>query len=182
MKYFVRVNGREIPVDVEGDKVTVGDRTISAALEPVPGTPVRHLVIDGRSSAMPVVARGRGEWTLSPQGERYDVEVVDERMRHIRSLTGGAEKRGGPTALRAPMPGLVVRIQVDVGQRVAAGTPVVVREAMKMENQLKAPAAAVVTAIHVTAGEAVEKGRVLLELGPDGDDAAQTPADPSGGT
>lgn len=182
MKYFVRVNGRDIAVEVEGDKVTIGERTMSAALEPVPGTPVRHLVIDGRSSAIPIVARGRGEWTLSPQGERYDVEVVDERMRHIRSLTGGGEKRGGPAALRAPMPGLVVRIQVDVGQRVTAGAPVVVLEAMKMENQLKAPAAAVVTAIHVTAGDAVEKGRVLLELGPDGEDVMQTTLEPPSGT
>ncbi len=168
MKYFVRVNGREIEVGVEGGEVTVDGRSMSAALEPVPGSPVRHLMVDGRSMAIPMVPGGRGEWTLTPHGERYDVEVVDERMRHIRSLTSAGEKHGGPTAIRAPMPGLVVRIQVDVGQRVTAGTPVVVLEAMKMENQLKAPAAAVVTAVHVSAGEAVEKGRVLLELGPDG--------------
>ena len=175
MKFFVRVNGREIEVEVEGGEVSVGGRTMTAALEPVPGTPVRLLVLDGRSTALPVVQGGRGEWTLAPHGERYDVEVVDERTRHIRSLTGTAEKRGGPALLRAPMPGLVVRVQVDVGQRVMAGTPVVVLEAMKMENQLKAPSAAVVTAVHVSAGEAVEKGRVLLELGPDGDDGASAP-------
>jgi pyruvate carboxylase subunit B len=175
MKFFVRVNGREIEVDVEGGEVSVGGRTTAATLEPVPGTPVRHLVLDGRSLALPVVQRGRGEWTLAPHGERYDVDVVDERTRHIRSLTGPGEKRGGPALLKAPMPGLVVRVQVDVGQRVTAGTPVVVLEAMKMENQLKAPAAAIVTAVHVAAGEAVEKGRVLLELGPDGDGDAAAP-------
>ena len=169
MKFFARVNGREIEVEVDGDRVTVGGLPVAAALVPVPGTPLRHLVLDGRSFALPIVAGGRGEWMLAPHGERYDVEVMDERTRHIRSLTGAGGKHSGPATLRAPMPGLVVRVQVDVGQRVTPGMPVIVLEAMKMENQLKAPSASVVTAIHVAAGEAVEKGRVLLELGPDGD-------------
>ena len=169
MKYFVRVNGREIEVSLDGDRVTVGGRTVPASLEAVPGSPLRHLVIEGHSFALPVQARGRGEWTLTPHGERFEVEVVDERTRHIRGLTSAGERRGGPAALKAPMPGLVVRVQVEVGQRVTAGTPVVVLEAMKMENQLKAPSAAVVTAVHVSAGEAVEKGRALLELGPEAD-------------
>ena len=169
MKYYVRVNGREIEVGLEGDQVTVGGRTVSASLEAVPGSPLRHLVLDGRSFTLPVEPKGRGEWTLTPHGERFDVEVVDERTRHIRGLTSTGDRRGGPAALKAPMPGLVVRVQVEVGQRLTAGSPVVVLEAMKMENQLKAPSAAVVTAVHVSAGEAVEKGRVLLELGPDAD-------------
>jgi pyruvate carboxylase subunit B len=169
MKYYVRVNGQEIEVSVDGDQVTVGGRTMTASLEAVPGSPLRHLVIDGHSFAIPVEPKGRGEWTLMPHGERFDVEVVDERTRHIRGLTSTGDRRSGPAALKAPMPGLVVRVQVEVGQRVTAGTPVVVLEAMKMENQLKAPSAAVVTAVHVSAGEAVEKGRVLLELGPDED-------------
>ena len=169
MKYYVRVNGQEIEVSVDGDQVTVGGRTMTASLEAVPGSPLRHLVIDGHSFAIPVEPKGRGEWTLMPRGERFDVEVVDERTRHIRGLTSTGDRRSGPAALKAPMPGLVVRVQVEVGQRVTAGTPVIVLEAMKMENQLKAPSAAVVTAVHVSAGEAVEKGRVLLELGPEED-------------
>ena len=62
------------------------------------------------------------------------------------------------------MPGLVVRVLVEAGQEVAAGTGVVVLEAMKMENELKATAAGVVGAIKVGAGEPVEKGQVLVEL------------------
>ena len=62
------------------------------------------------------------------------------------------------------MPGLVVRVQVEPGQEVAAGMPVIVLEAMKMENQLKAAAPARVAAVRVQAGQAVEKGQVLLEF------------------
>jgi biotin carboxyl carrier protein len=66
------------------------------------------------------------------------------------------------------MPGLVVKVQVEPGQQVAAGTPLVVLEAMKMENQLKAPAAGVVAEVRVLAGAAVEKGQVLVVLKAEG--------------
>jgi pyruvate carboxylase subunit B len=66
--------------------------------------------------------------------------------------------------LKAPMPGLVLRVQVTPGQAVAAGAGLVVLEAMKMENELKAPASAVVRAVRVQPGEAVEKGQVLIEF------------------
>jgi len=62
------------------------------------------------------------------------------------------------------MPGLVVRIEVAVGQRVDAGAGLVVVEAMKMENELRASRAAVVETVHVTVGQAVEKGTPLVTL------------------
>jgi biotin carboxyl carrier protein len=62
------------------------------------------------------------------------------------------------------VPGLVVRLLVEPGQAVAAGAGIVVLEAMKMENELRAPAAATVTAVRAQPGEAVEKGQVLVEF------------------
>ena len=64
------------------------------------------------------------------------------------------------------MPGLVVRIAVSVGDEVAAGQGLVVIEAMKMENELRSPSAGVVTAVKAIPGQPVEKGAVLVELGP----------------
>jgi len=164
MKYHVSLHGREIEVVVDGHDVTIDGCTVRAVLEPVPGTPLRQLVLDGRTLALPMTAESRGRWLVTLDGERVAVEVVDERTRHIRSLTGGGPVKTGGGALRAPMPGLVVRVQVEPGQQVPAGAPVVVLEAMKMENQLRAPAQAVVSAVLVGPGEAVEKGRVLVEF------------------
>ena len=166
MKYFVTVAGREIEVEVDGELVTVEGRQLHASLHVVPGTPLRHLTLDGRSHLLAVESLGPAHWAVARAGERREVTVLDERTRYIRSLTAPADRPGGPSALKAPMPGLVVRVQVEAGQRVAAGDPVVVLEAMKMENQLKAPTAGVVSAVHVAAGEAVEKGKVVLELRP----------------
>jgi pyruvate carboxylase subunit B len=63
------------------------------------------------------------------------------------------------------MPGLVLRVNVEVGQHVAEGAGLMVLEAMKMENEIRAPTAGEVTTIHVGPGEAVEKGVTLVEIG-----------------
>jgi biotin carboxyl carrier protein len=78
------------------------------------------------------------------------------------------------------MPGLVVRVSVAAGDRVEAGQSVVIMEAMKMENDLKAEAAGVVGRVAVESGEAVEKGAVLVEFSaePDPDDDVGTTDDP----
>jgi biotin carboxyl carrier protein len=166
VKYVVSVAGREVEVEVDGDRATVAGRALPASLTSSPGTPVRQLLLDGRSEAMAVEPMGGGRWALTYRGERFEVEVVDERTRHIRSLTGSSDRARGPVVLRAPMPGLVVRLQARPGQAVSAGAGLVVLEAMKMENELRATASGVVRAVRVAAGEAVEKGQVLVEFDP----------------
>ena len=164
MKYFVSVGGREIEVEVDGEQVTVAGRPVTAVLTTIPGSPVRQLLMDGRSVALPIEPAGAGRWAVTLHGERQELDVVDARTRHIRSLTGDDRKAAGPANLVAPMPGLVVRVQVQVGDEVPAGAPAVVLEAMKMENQLKTAGPGRVAVVRVEPGQAVEKGQVLLEF------------------
>jgi pyruvate carboxylase subunit B len=164
VKFIALVAGKSVEVEVDGDQVTVAGRSYSATLEPVQGTPVRVLMVDGSPVAIALQSQGRGQWILTHAGDRWEVEVIDERTRHIRSLTGGGDHRRTTEVLRAPMPGLVVRVQAQAGDRVAAGAGLVVLEAMKMENELKAPAATRVKSVRVSPGEAVEKGQVLVEF------------------
>ncbi len=164
MRYFVTVEGREFEVDLTGDVPVVDERPLDASLTVIPGTPVRHLLVDGRSRALVARPGGKGEWDIHLNGDRYEVDVVDERTRTIRAMIGqGAEARG-PTPIRAPMPGLVVRVNVEEGDAVEAGQTVAIIEAMKMENDLKADSDAVVSRILVAPGEPVEKGAVLVEF------------------
>ncbi|HET7470060.1 MAG TPA: biotin/lipoyl-containing protein [Gemmatimonadales bacterium] len=164
MKYIVTVAGRDLEVEVDGDQVTVGGKRYAASLSSAPGTPVRQLLLDGRAESLAVDASGSGRWALTRGGERWEMEVLDERARHIRSLTSVGNQARGPAALKAPMPGLVVRVQVEAGVTVAVGAGVVVLEAMKMEHELRAAAAASVRTVRVKPGEAVEKGQVLVEF------------------
>ena len=166
MKYFVTIAGREYHVTVDGEHVTVNDQPFIAHLSAIEGTPLRHLVIGDRSFTLPFQAEGGGRWTMGFQGETWQADVVDERTRHIRSLTGPGEDRKAGGQLKAPMPGLVVRVDVVAGQAVAAGASVIVLEAMKMQNELRAVSASTVSAVRVQPGQAVEKGTVLVEFEP----------------
>ena len=165
MKYFVTVGERTVAVDVDGEEVTVDGRRLIARIDAVPGSPEVRVVIDGVASTLAVADRQGTTWQLVVGGGVRDVTVEDERSRHIRLLAGAGKAVAGPTALKAPMPGLVLRILVAVGDSVAAGAPLLALEAMKMENELKAAGPGVVTAVLVTPGQAVEKGQKLLELG-----------------
>jgi len=164
MKYLVMLGGRTIEVDLtaEPGRITVDGKPHHAELRAVQGTPLRILILDGGSCSLPMLNTGTGTWLVQDNGERHEVEVLDERTAHIRSLAGGAVRAAGPRPLRAPMPGLVVRVEVETGQPVVAGTSLVVLEAMKMENDLKAAAAGVVDRVTVSAGATVEKGAVLV--------------------
>jgi pyruvate carboxylase subunit B len=164
MKYTVLLDGHVIEVEVDGHRVTVAGQAHTASLGAIPGTPLRQLLLDGQPTTLSVESLGRGRWALAPGGERREVEVLDERALHIRSLTSNGDRKRVSPVLKAPMPGLVLTVHVTPGQQVPGGAGLVVLEAMKMENELKAPGPAVVKAVRVEPGEAVEKGQVLLEF------------------
>ena len=164
MRYTVTVGGREVQVVLDGDKVTVDGAAQHAHLSPLTGTPLWLLILDGVPITLPAERSGRGVWIVTSQGERLEVRAEDERARHIRSLVGTQAAHQTAGLVRAPMPGLVVRVLVSEGEAVAAGQGLLVLEAMKMENEIRAPAAGVVGRVAVQQGLAVEKGQVLLEL------------------
>ena len=165
MKYIVDVNGERVTVNLDADGVRVDGELVHAHLADVAGTPV-HLVTVGSELHRVAVRRGdsRGRYAMWMGGFRYEVEALDERMRAIRDLTAANADAHGPRPLVAPMPGLIVRVQVRVGDRVEPGQGLVVMEAMKMENELRITGGGEVKAVHVAAGMAVEKGALLVEL------------------
>jgi pyruvate carboxylase subunit B len=166
VKYTVTVGSRTIEIEVRGDTILVDGEAIAAHLTSVPQTPLRHLRLDGRARTM-AMERADDGWTVQWRGETWPVTVLDERTRTLRELTGQGMRTDAGGSVKAPMPGLVLRLEVEVGQRVEAGAGVVVLEAMKMENEIKSPGAGTVTAIHVKTGQAVDKGSVLVEVEPE---------------
>lgn len=162
MRYFVTIADRTVEVDLTGETPRIDGQPVHAELATLPGTPVRHLLLDGRSySLLAAAGARRGQWEISLGAERFVAGAVDERTRAIREMSGG-EVEDTLKAVTAPMPGLVLRLEVEVGQAVKAGQGVVIVEAMKMENELKAPADGVVARIEVQPGQTVEKGATLI--------------------
>lgn len=165
MKYVVTIGGRTREIVVDGDHVEVEGKRIAAELRAIPGTSLRQLILPESSTVFVMVPGPSGQWLVQDRGERYEVEALDERTHYIRGLVGAGKSHSGGGVLKAPMPGLVVRMLVQQGDEVVAGQGILVLEAMKMENELKAAGPGVVERIDVTVGQAVEKGQGLVVLG-----------------
>ena len=165
MKYVVRVGDVDVDVVLDGGRVEAEGVSSDAQVTELEGTPVRMVRI-GNEVHRVVARRGptRGRYTLWLDGFRYEVEALDERTRTIREMSGASAAVSGPVPLKAPMPGMIVRVNVQAGDAVQPGQSLVVMEAMKMENELRAQAEATVKAVPAQPGSAVEKGALLIEL------------------
>ncbi len=101
-------------------------------------------------------------FTFKINGTRYRVSVQDRFDQLLEQMGMGNGTAGQVKDLKAPMPGLILSVAVAEGQEVKKGDPLLILEAMKMENVIKAPADATVKAIRVRTGDSVEKNQVLV--------------------
>lgn len=163
IRYFTCIgeDTREVVIGAAG--LTVDGEPLDADIWTLPGSDRRHLRMDGRSLSL-FARRQESGWVVELEGRLFKISVEDERTRHIRELASHVAPVEPRRDLRAPMPGLILRIDVVVGQDVKRGDGLVVMEAMKMENELRAEAPGRVVAIEVELGQAVERDAVLLIL------------------
>lgn len=164
MKYHVTLRNRAYVIDVDGGAVTVDGERFESHWAAIAGTPLIHLLLGKDSWTVACQQLDGRRWALGAAGERFEVEVQDDRSKQIEALTGQGRKLVAGGVVKAPMPGLVVRVEVSAGQAVEVGAGLVVVEAMKMENELRASHKAIVEQIHVKAGDRVEKGAHLVTL------------------
>jgi len=164
-RYFARIGEETRDILLGDGQLVVDGEAVGADLSTWPGSDRRLLRLDGRSLSL-FARRNEAGWVVELEGRLFEVVVEDERTRHIRELASHAAPTRTSRELRAPMPGLIVRVVVSEGQEVDVGDGLVVMEAMKMENELRAEGPARVAVIEVRAGEAVERGAILLRLEP----------------
>jgi biotin carboxyl carrier protein len=103
-----------------------------------------------------------GEARVVLHGLEYVAEVMDEAHARLASVAGGRAAAHAHLELKAPMPGLLVRVLCTVGDEVQPGQPLAVLQAMKMENELALPRGGRVTQVKVEAGQTVEQNQVLV--------------------
>jgi biotin carboxyl carrier protein len=104
------------------------------------------------------------EWYVTLHGRRVQVLVQSWRERTLAEAQLAAAASAGPVEIRSTLPGLVVAVNVAVGSEVEEGQPLVTIEAMKMQNEVRAPRAGTIGLVAVSAGAAVAAGVILLRL------------------
>jgi biotin carboxyl carrier protein len=161
MRYRVTIEGREREVDVViapsgAISVSLDGQPFPGEVRPVPGG--ISLRAAGTVRDVLVASVAPGEVQLAAGPFRARAEVGSERDKKSRASVAGGPKK----ELRAPMPGRVVRVLAKKGETVAAGQAVLVIEAMKMENELRAGGAALVAEVHVVEGASVEARALLV--------------------
>ncbi|HVS01101.1 MAG TPA: biotin/lipoyl-containing protein [Thermoanaerobaculia bacterium] len=166
MELIVRHGEREERVQVrrsgDGFEVTVGDRTYPVdAL--AAGRLIQSLRIDGAHHEVAVRAQGDGTYWVSTAYGAGPVEVTDP-LTHLAAQAAGGRGGRKNQRMNAYMPGRVVAVLAEEGQTVTAGQGIVVLEAMKMENEIRAEHDGVLRHIFVQPGQSVDGGDPLFEL------------------
>lgn len=165
MKYFVDVNGGEHEVEV---RERLGVLTVWVDGEELP---VDYCEVDrqgqaslmfGERSFAVSIEGDRNQNVMTVAGRLFHVEIEDERERAAHAAEREAQKGGG--LVKSVMPGIVVDVMVEVGATVEEGQALLILEAMKMQNEIRATSAGVVKVLHVKAGEAVGSGAKLITI------------------
>ena len=125
-----------------------------------------HILAKGKSYRAELIERDfrKKQFTIKINGSPYVIQLADAYDQMVERLGLSANKVQGAQDIEAPMPGLVLKIMVEDGESVSAGQPILILEAMKMENVIKAATDGVVATIEVTGGDAVEKGQLLVKM------------------
>ena len=167
MKYFATVNDQVFEIDIDHHgRVTVDGQELSADMRLVGGTNLYSLIMDNASHEVVLDpdAEGHTTYGVMTGGLRYVVKVQDERSRRLALVDRSLRPPDGELLIKAPIPGLVVKIPVQPGMEIAEGDTLVILEAMKMENELRAPRAGVIHDVKATPGAQVQLGQTLLSL------------------
>ncbi len=106
------------------------------------------------------------KYKIAVDGEIFSIDIKDELDQMVEIMGLGSATSKKLTNIKAPMPGLVLEITVTEGQEINPGDKILILEAMKMENSIVTPGNATIKKILVSKGQAVERGQVLVELGP----------------
>jgi biotin carboxyl carrier protein len=164
VKYIASVDERDFTIDVDHPgEVVVDGEDLAVDLKPIDGQ-LYSLLLGARSVEV-YVERLEGVYYVLLDGDRYAVEVEDARLKTLKAMGRAEHETHGTATVLSPMPGLVVRVLVALGEAVAEGQGLVILEAMKMENEIRSPRGGQVKALHVAPGRTVNQGEALVVIG-----------------
>lgn len=152
-------------LEINGHEVTIDNKVIDFDYFPIKS---RHsnVIYNHKSFNVELIEENRVDKTfaLKVNGTIYHVQIKDKYDELLKQLGFENAQAGKVAELKAPMPGLVLKILVEQDQVVSKGENLLILEAMKMENMIKSPADGIIKRLLVTTGDKIEKNTVLIEF------------------
>jgi biotin carboxyl carrier protein len=162
MDYQVQVGDETIAVRQDGDSVFLNEKAADYKVEFVNG---RYLIYgEKKIHEVIVIEKRKGGFLLEVNGKQVETAVQDHISILLEKLGMSVGEESVANEVLAPMPGVILRIMVEVGQEVKKGEPLLILEAMKMENLIKCPADVTVASLSVSVGQNVEKNASLIQF------------------
>lgn len=167
-RYLVNIDGKEFDIELEyrsekyfavinGKKVEIASYRL--------GENRSLLLIDDHAHEVDVRSNGYdNRKVVFMKGMEIPARIENYNLAQLRKTAGMSSESDVAKHLKAAMPGMVIEVKIKPGDKVTKGQPLLVLEAMKMENIIKAQWEATVKAVHVSGGQSVEKGDKLLEF------------------
>lgn len=155
----------EFTVDEVNHQLFIDHEAVSTSIEQL-NSRTYHLILNGKTytaEVLKVEAQGKS-MLLKINGQFHQVNITDKYDVIKQRIGYDNTKKTGVKTIYAPMPGLISNILVKEGDEVQEGTPLLILEAMKMENAIIAEGKGIVKSIHVKNGGSVEKGALLVEF------------------
>lgn len=163
VKYFARIGNNEYEVEITDSQILLDGEPVDVDIVRS-GVPELYSVLFGGKSYEMLITSDRFNYTVSIRSEQFQVQVQDERARRLNQARKLPTLPGGELVITAPIPGLVVKVLINVGDAVEEGQPLVILEAMKMENEIRSMRSGVVKSIVATPGQRVEQNAILVVL------------------
>lgn len=164
--YQLKVNDQDkLKVSIEPDNVSVNNKMIDWDLEKLPNGSY-SIIADGKSYQAMVLEIDKSQKNISllVNGHPYQINIQEPIDFILEKMGLNMTTKKKTESIKAPMPGLILKILVEEKQELKKGDPILILEAMKMENVFKAPADSTVKSIRIKEGQSVEKGEILIEL------------------
>lgn len=165
MKYEIEIDQQQTELDIDHDEQTFKMDGESRSYSFWQQDNGRYLLRIGRKLyTLDNADTEASGVTFTMNGQWFSAQVSDEQDLLLEKLGYSKPGEVAEGSLKAPMPGKILDIMVSEGDSVEMDQPVVILEAMKMENELKSPSDGVVTAIHANKNDNVDKNAIILEI------------------
>lgn len=163
--YQAAVNNTHLEITSDGESITVNGEPLDWDVVKI-SEGYFHIIHNHKSFRAEIVKMDAATktFTWKINGRNYPVRLKDKFDLLLEKLGMGESSVSKVISIKAPMPGLIIELKIKPGDEVKQGDPLLILEAMKMENIIKSPGDGVVKSVKIKKGDSVEKNQVLIEF------------------